>query len=64
MTQKERIEMRELEVIAEGRFYKNSGGLKWNYYGDVIECMTAAEEKKYFKLCNIRDKASSIMAGD
>jgi hypothetical protein len=64
MTQKEKIMMRELEIIAEGRFYKNSGGLKWNYYGDVIDCMTAAEENIYFKLCDIRDKVSSIMAGD
>jgi hypothetical protein len=64
MTQKEHIEMRELEINAEGKFYKNSGGFKWKYYGDVIACMTAAEEKRYFKLCNIRDKASSIVAGD
>ena len=56
--------MRELEINAEGKFYKNSGGFKWNYYGDVIACMTAAEEKRYFKLCDIRDKASSIVAGD
>ena len=45
MTQKEHIEMRELEINAEGKFYKNSGGFKWDYYGDVITCMTAAEEK-------------------
>jgi hypothetical protein len=50
MSDKERVELREIEIVAEGRFFKNSCGRKWRYYGDVIDYMTAGEEKRYYQL--------------
>lgn len=57
MTQKEKVELREIEITAEGRFFQNSGGHKWGYYGDVIDCMSAGEEKRYFRLIEKREQA-------
>lgn len=61
MSNKERIEFRELEIVAEGRFFKNSGGRKWSYYGDVIDCMTAAEEKRYYVLREKSERAKEVV---
>jgi hypothetical protein len=64
MTTKERIEMRELEITAESRYRASNGGQKWGYYGNVIEYMTPTQEKRYFKLCDIRDQTSRARAGN
>ena len=63
MTQKERIEMREIEIMAESRYRASNGGQKWGYYGNVIEYMTPTQEKRYFVLCDIRDQGNRGGAG-